>query len=117
MAATRGVSDICGVAVARWEPGRTSEFVGRRNGGSAEVNDTAVAGVPVDLAEPAFALGFGDAGDEVVADLDQAEPLGGVWPEQGAAHTGLSEPAEKALNTRGKREAHGGSRRESCLRP
>jgi len=31
-----------------------------------------------DLAEPAFAFGFGDAGGEVVADLDQPAALGGV---------------------------------------
>ena len=33
---------------------------------------------PVDLAEPAFAAGFGDADMEVVADLDQPGALGGV---------------------------------------
>jgi hypothetical protein len=31
-----------------------------------------------DFAEPAFALGFGDAGGEVVADLGEAVALGGV---------------------------------------
>jgi hypothetical protein len=31
-----------------------------------------------DLAEPAFAFGFGDAGREVVADLGDAGPLGRV---------------------------------------
>jgi hypothetical protein len=33
---------------------------------------------PVDLAEPAFAAGFGDASVEVVADLDQPGALCGV---------------------------------------
>jgi len=33
-----------------------------------------------DLAEPAFAFGFGDPGDEVVADLDDSLPLSRVWP-------------------------------------
>ena len=32
------------------------------------------------FAEPAAGLGFGDAGDEVVADLDQAGPGSWVWP-------------------------------------
>jgi hypothetical protein len=35
--------------------------------------------------EPAFALGFGDAGAEVVADLGEALSLDGVGPEHGAA--------------------------------
>ena len=35
--------------------------------------------------EPAVGLGLGDAGDEVVADLDQARPGGGVWPQEWAA--------------------------------
>jgi hypothetical protein len=43
------------------------------------------------FAEPAFAFGFGDAGDEIVADLGDAGPLGGVWPVQGAAQAGLTE--------------------------
>ena len=37
------------------------------------------------LAEPAVGLGFGDPGDEVVADLDQAGPGGWVWPQERAA--------------------------------
>ncbi|TDD06802.1 hypothetical protein E1292_14685 [Nonomuraea deserti] len=35
-----------------------------------------------DLAEPAFAFGFGDAGDEVVADLLDADALGRIRPEE-----------------------------------
>jgi hypothetical protein len=31
----------------------------------------------LDFAEPAFVFGFGDAGEEVVADLGDAWPLGG----------------------------------------
>jgi len=42
-----------------------------------------------DLAEPAFAFGFGDAGSEVVADFSDAGPLGGVGPEHGAADAGV----------------------------
>jgi hypothetical protein len=32
------------------------------------------------FAEPTVGLGFGDAGGEVVADLGEAVPGGGVWP-------------------------------------
>src|SRR5439155_14373395 len=39
----------------------------------------------LDLTGPAFSLGFGDAGDEVVADLDEALPLGGIGPEHWAS--------------------------------
>ena len=34
------------------------------------------------FAGPAYVFGFGDAGDEVVADLGDAGPLGGVGPVQ-----------------------------------
>src|SRR5215510_3834469 len=59
-------------------------------GGHAEVGGSAGAAVDlgeffVGAAEPALAFGFGDAGGEVVADLGDAGPLGGVWPVQGAA--------------------------------
>jgi hypothetical protein len=33
---------------------------------------------PFDLAEPAFAFGLGDAGDQVVADVGKSCPLGRV---------------------------------------
>jgi hypothetical protein len=42
-----------------------------------------------DFAEPAFALGFGDAGDEVVADLGDAGPLGRVGPVEGASEAAV----------------------------
>lgn len=38
-----------------------------------------------DLAEPAFRLGFGDSGDQVVADLGKPCPLGGVRSEERAS--------------------------------
>src|SRR6516165_9234266 len=41
----------------------------------------------LDLAEPAFALGFGDAGVEVVADLGDPVPLGGIGPVHAAPQT------------------------------
>jgi hypothetical protein len=45
------------------------EFVS--GGGEADVE-------PVDFAEPAFGVGFGDAVEEVVADLNQSGSLGRV---------------------------------------
>jgi len=45
----------------------------------------------LDFAEPAFALGFGDAGDEVAADLGDAGPLGGLRPVHAASQTALTE--------------------------
>ena len=42
-----------------------------------------------DLAEPALGFGFGDAGDEVVADLVQAGPGGGVGAQQRAAQAAV----------------------------
>jgi hypothetical protein len=39
--------------------------------------------------EPAVGLGLGDAGDEVVADLDQAGSSGWVWPQQRAAQAAV----------------------------
>ena len=41
---------------------------------------------PVSLAEPAFALCFGDAGGEVVTDVDQALPLGGIDAKEWTAN-------------------------------
>jgi hypothetical protein len=42
------------------------------------------------FAEPAVAFGFGDAGGQVVADLDQARALGGVGAQQRAPQTALT---------------------------
>lgn len=41
------------------------------------------------LAEPAFRLGFGDSGDQVVADLGKPCPLGRVRPEERASDTSV----------------------------
>lgn len=41
------------------------------------------------FAEPVVGFGFGDAGDEVVADLDQAGPGGGVGAQQWAAQAAV----------------------------
>src|SRR5215469_14670267 len=81
---------------------RCSGFVD--GGGHAEVGGA--VGAAVDLGElvfgageadfeafgfagPAFTFGFGDAGDEVVADLGDPGPLGGVGPVQGAAQAAV----------------------------
>ncbi len=70
-------------------------------GGKTEVDSSAVAGPAVDLgelvhsageadlqaldfAEPAFVLGLGDAGEQVVADLDDACALSGIGPVHAA---------------------------------
>jgi hypothetical protein len=37
---------------------------------------------PLDLAEPSFAFGLGDAGDQVVADVGKSCPLGRIGPEE-----------------------------------
>ncbi|MER5532582.1 hypothetical protein [Streptomyces mirabilis] len=42
-----------------------------------------------DLAEPAFALGLGDEGNEVVADLLQPAALCWVRPEERATNTSV----------------------------
>ncbi|WP_043266791.1 hypothetical protein [Streptomyces sp. CT34] len=44
---------------------------------------------PLDLSEPTFALGLGDAGDEVVADLLQPAALGRVRPEKRATNASV----------------------------
>ena len=81
---------------------------GAAEGGHAESDRAGGACAPVDLGElvfgagaadlesfgfagPAFAVGFGDAGGEVVADLGDAVPLGGVGPVQGASQAALTE--------------------------
>ncbi len=46
-----------------------------------------------DLAEPAFRLGFGDSGDQIVADLGKPCPLGRVRSEERASDTSFSELA------------------------
>lgn len=68
----------------RWRGGRVElvEFV--LCSGEADLES-------FDLAEPAFTVGFSDAGVEVVADLFQPWPLGGVGLEQGTSDTCFSE--------------------------
>jgi hypothetical protein len=67
---------------------------GAAGGGHVGLGEFVVGGGEADLesfgfAGPAFAFGFGDAGQEVVADLFQAVPLGGVDPQEGAPDAGV----------------------------
>jgi hypothetical protein len=67
---------------------------GASGGGQVGLGDFVVGGVEADLesfgfAGLALAFGFGDAGLEVVADLFEAVPLGGVDAEHGAADAGV----------------------------
>src|SRR5215207_9782107 len=52
---------------------------------------------PFGFTEPAVGLGFGDAGDEVVADLDEAGPGGGVGPQERAAQTAVFVDAGRVI--------------------
>lgn len=52
----------------------------------------------LDFTQPAFAFGFGNAGDEVVADVDEPCPLGRIRSEERSSDTSFS---ELAIATRG----------------
>jgi hypothetical protein len=52
------------------------------------------------FSEPAAGLGFGDAGDEVVTDLDQAVPGSRVWPQERAAQVPLTELTDARIGYR-----------------
>jgi hypothetical protein len=67
-----------------------SEFV--VGGGEADLESFGFAG-------PAFAFGFGDAGEEVVADFFEAVPLGGVDAQEGAADAGVLVDAAGAVGS------------------
>ena len=64
-------SEVDGLATASTTVDLGEPFVGA---GEADLES-------FDLAEPAFALGLGDAGSEVVADLGEAGPAGRFRPE------------------------------------
>ena len=66
------------------------DVLGSAGGGQVGLGELVVGGGEADLeslgfADPAFALGFGDASQEVVADLFEAVPQGGVGAEHGAS--------------------------------
>jgi hypothetical protein len=90
-------------AVRAFGPSRAGAAGGVREAGDAELNGLGAAGgdlvhlsefgagagevdfQPFGLAEPAMGFGFGDAGDEVVTDLDQPFPGGRVRSQEWAA--------------------------------
>jgi hypothetical protein len=63
-----------------------ADLDGRGSAGvGVELSDLVAGGVETDLeavdfTKPAFGAGLVDAVDEVVADLDEPGPLGGIWP-------------------------------------
>jgi hypothetical protein len=69
----RGHAELDGVGLARERGGDLGELV--FGPGEADLQ-------ALDLAEPALALGLGDPVAEVVANLLQAGPLGGVRPQE-----------------------------------
>ncbi len=99
--------------------GRRGDGAADRMAGHSEVDNGAVAaggdlvhlgefligGGKADLqalgfASPAFALGFADAGGQVVADLGQPWLLGGVGPQQRAADVPLTELTDARIGYR-----------------
>jgi hypothetical protein len=76
-----GHSEVChGSAAAGGDLVHLGEFLA--GGGQADLQALGFSG-------PVFALGFAGAGDQVVADLGQPRPLGGVGPQQRAADAGV----------------------------
>jgi hypothetical protein len=67
----------------------------------------------VDVAGPAFAACFADAGDQVVADLGEPLALGRVGTQQRAADAPLTEPTERPSGLL-PRSAGGDSATSSC---
>jgi len=93
---------------------------GVQDTGHADVDRDGWVGAPVDLGEfvacagqadlesfgfavPAFAFGFGDAGDQVVMNLYDAGPLGGRGPVHAAAQAAV------LVNARGPERAAAGA--------
>jgi hypothetical protein len=69
---------------------------GAPGGGQVGLGELVVGGGEADLeslgfAGPPFALGLGDAGQDVVANLLEAAALGGVDPQERAPDAGFSE--------------------------
>jgi hypothetical protein len=70
--------------------------LGSAGGGQVGLGDLAGGGGEADaesfgFSGPAFAFGFGDAGEEAVADFFEAVALGGVDSQQGASDAPLTE--------------------------
>jgi hypothetical protein len=79
--------------LAEWDDGGGAELDGGVAAGAAVELGELVAGAgeadleAFDLAEPAFAFGFADAGKQVVADLLQADSLRWVWSQERTSDT------------------------------
>jgi hypothetical protein len=93
-----GVSGCCEGCCGDIAVGGDAEVdgFGVAGGGGVGLGDLVVGGVEADAESfgfpgPAFAPGFGDAGQEVVADLFEAVALGGVDAQEGAADAPLTE--------------------------
>ena len=72
------------------------DVLGSAGGGQVGLGEFVVGGGEADFeslgfAGPAFAFGFGDAVQEVVADLFESAALGGVDSQEGASDAGFSE--------------------------
>jgi hypothetical protein len=80
--AVGGDAEADGLGAACGGPAGLGEFAVR--GGEADAESFGFAG-------PAFAFGFGEAGQEVVADFFEAVALGGVDSQEGASDAGFSE--------------------------
>ena len=70
------------------------DVLGSAGGGQVGLGELVVGGGEADLESlgftgPAFALGFGDAVQEVVADFFEPAALGGVDPQEGAPDAGV----------------------------
>src|SRR6202165_3485028 len=79
-----GVSAAGGSRVGGGAAGGDLRHLGEFGGGAGEADPEAFG-----LAVPAVGLGFGDAGDEVVADVFEARPGGGIGSQQRAAQTAV----------------------------
>ena len=72
------------------------DVLGAAGFGQIDLGQLVVGDVEADLesfgfAGPAFAFGFGDAGQEVVADFFKSVALGGVDPQERASDAPLTE--------------------------
>jgi hypothetical protein len=80
------------------------DVLGAAGLGEVGLDEFVVGGVEADaesfgFAGPAFALGFGDTGAEVVADVFEAVPLGGVDSQERAADAGLPRQMDSCEQT------------------
>jgi hypothetical protein len=88
-----GVSWVTGLAASGLGHGRHAEHDDASLGNAVELGEFLVGGRAADgesfdLAEPALAFGFGNAGGEVVTDLDQPATLDRVRAQRGASVEG-----------------------------